>query len=1347
MDDPEHKPARPEPKRQQADAQQPASSALPADSAASPSDDLWHEPPVPPGSSRPVVVETWFTPPDAVSPAEALPSAEDTARPEAEIVTKTPPATAPAPVIGWHTPLDAQAEALLAGIDETIPEVVAAESESVEVPPPSEATRQQVESDTAQQAAAEAAQKSTPADEAPPAPGESQAKAEEPPASAQKAAVPSADVQRFEQVEQQVKALRARYQAGEISREQLQNELRSLMILDEQGRWWMLGLESNRWYYYDGQSWIAADPPGTAQRIRGSAVRTETAVQQVVADAAAGLADDAVTLDALEEHLAEESAPLPQRVPQEDPGATLVSPNTPFLEPVRRSEAPTLPKSREVDAAAANVITHPRGPLSAEGVASDQQTIVHGQPLEADVTIARGGLADKRTTQEVVAPPKPPLGGFPQPDYSAAFGVARNRNTYVRWAIRFSVFGTIGGMALTLLILLLIIGYYLYKVDQYAEAVDALRTRASDFETTLILNAQGATLAEFNNPNTGLRKEVPLDQISPWLIHATISTENETFYTDPGFSVLAIVRAAVQNLRAGSAVSGASTITQQLARALVLETEFAYQRTAERKITEVIVASEIRRKYTKNEILEIYLNEIFYGNFAYGIEAAAQTYFDKPASDLNPVEAAFLAGLPQSPATYDPVVNREAAIQRMHTVLRLMSEANGTGCIAIQHADATQWGIPRGGSLCIIARQQPDGSVLYYYTTPNTPEPQELTLELALVETKTFTPPSNEFVHPHFVNYVWQQLEETYGPQAIYSAGYRVYTTLDENIQSIAERAVASQLSTLQARGINATNASVVVINPKNGAVLAMVGSADYRNEQIDGQVNIAFTAQQPGSAIKPFVYLTAFLPDEQGRYLTPASVIWDVRTDFGNNYVPVNYDRLYHGPKTAREALGNSLNVPAVKVLQFAGLLRFTELATHFGITFPLGNPVERNAGLPTALGAVEVRLFDLVSAYAALANNGARIEPFSIVYIEDSKGNEIYRATMPPSTQIVPPEYAYLITSILSDGAARAEEFGRGWPLELQGGRPVAVKTGTSNDSRDVWTVGYTPQLTVGVWVGNSDNTPMTGLTGYYGAAPIWNEIMEAAHAGLAIESFQPPPGVMQAEVCRDSGTLPSPQCAGRTYVEIFASSAPPPGPDKDIFRVATVDTYTQKLANDACASEAEQKVFLMLDDPWAYDWLNNDPAGQAWLAQRGLQPPVGPPPTEYCAPGEPRPNVVVVVPAQDATVQGVLQVFGSISMPNFSRYELRYGVGHAPTVFSDPLITDMIERREPNALLGQLDTTVLQNGPYTLRLLVYDQFGRFVKRDIRINVNNPALPPLLAPTPAPTLTPAEVSGTGAD
>ena len=1117
---------------------------------------------------------------------------------------------------------------------------------------------------------------------------------------------------------------------------------------------------SNRWYSYDGRDWKEGTPPGYQQPVKGSGVPTETGMQEVITAApGADLEQEEGSFVPIE--IDEDGMPLPRRVPQVDPGATLVSPSTPFMEPMRSSEAPTQSRSRQVEADSA-------GYVAAPGRESDQA----GQP--ARLTAESGDLTIRSTPAsgaEVTAPrgipvPSSPAGGspggqqppqtpakasyrigeYPQPDYSAALGsdrrVLRRRITY------FVVFSVIGSMALTLIVLLGMIGYYLYEVGQYSGAVDNLRNRTSNFETTLILDANGTKLAEFSDPNTGPRQEVPLNQISPWLIDATVATENETFYTDPGFSVLAIVRAAYQNLESGNTVSGASTITQQLARALVLETEFASQRTAERKLVEVIVASEIKRKYTKNEILGIYLNEIFYGNRAYGIEAASQIYFHKSAADLNPAEAAFLAGLPQSPATYDPIVNREAAIQRMHTVLRLMAEANGNGCIYIEHDDATQWAVPNGGGLCITAQPQPDGSTVYYYQTPNMDAPQEMTLEVALVETAPFKAPANTFIHPHFVNYVWQQLEDTYGSQRIYSAGFRVTTTLDETIQKSAEDAVTSQLASLQGRGVDATNASVIVIRPSDGEVLAMVGSADYYNDSIDGQVNVAFTGQQPGSSIKPFVYLTAFEPDAQGRYFTPASVLWDVYTEYPNPgggppYVPTNYDDRYHGPEAVRDALGNSLNVPAVKTLDFATVERFTDLAKRVGLTFPLGDPIERNAGLTTALGAVEVRLFDMTAGYAVLANDGRRVDPYSILHIEDSKGNEIYTADPNPvGLQVVDPDYAYLITSILSDNDARAAEFGYGWPMELQGGRIAAVKTGTSgtgtNDVRDVWTLGYTPQFVVGVWVGNSDNRPMYGLTGYYGAAPIWNQVMEAAHTGLNVAQFQQPPGLVQVEICDDSGAQVSDVCAGRTHWEIFASSAPPPGPDQNILRTLQVDGFTGKLVNQSCQDDIETRTFVVIDDPTAYNWINNTSEGNAWAQARGLETPVMPPPTEYCDPNEQRPVVVVSFPPDDATVEGILPLRGSITMANFSRYEVRYGVGSDPTAFSEPLIVNSNQQPTAELLLGQFDTRTLENGPYTLRLVAIDIYGRSETRDIHITVSNPQQAPAVpTPTFAPTLT----------
>lgn len=1354
----------------------------------------WHEPPVPDESSRPMNVEAWFTPEDTrgMRPVSTEDSAQ-TAEPPPE--TEAEPASPPAVGGVWYTPLDAQLDALLSGAEDTIVEIHAPRHSPRVIPAPLKSdTQPQEAADTQTQPAADeswlepatpdgegaatrvfdtAAQNSeqTPAPDStsqePPGAAlaavaveaEDSAVQQQAAESAKEPPAPGPDPSHFEQVERKVQVLRERFAAGHLTRDQLQNELRNLMILGDDGHWWMLGLESQQWYYYDGHNWIAATPPGYEEHIQGSAVRTETGLQEVPsAEGYYDLADDQQASIAGESD--EGEVPLPKRVPQEDPGATLVSPATPFLEPTRASEAQTLAHGRPVDDVSGERIPRPDradtgfADQTIETNAVAAQATMLGAAMvssqrQSPATQGQDGIAAVGTgAAQPPAKPKPRLGEFPQPDYSAALGPSRTTGYYVKWGI---VFTLVGSMAITLLVLLAMIGYYLIKVDQYAEAVAELSERAANFENTIIYNASGETLAEFQNPNTGSRTEVALNQISPWLIHATVATENETFYTDPGFSILAIVRAVVQNLQAGDTISGASTITQQLARALVLETEFAYQRTAERKIVEIIVASEIKRNYTKNEILQIYLNEIFYGNFAYGIEAAAQNYFDKPASQLNPIEAAFLAGLPQSPAQYDPVVNREAAVARMHEVLRLMTEANGNGCISIQHQDTTEWSVPDGGSLCLRAEPQPDGSVAYYYKTPNT-DWVDLFVELARVETKLFTAPSTEFTHPHFVNYVWQQLENTYGPQAIYAAGYRVYTTLDENIQRAAETAVTNNLQRIRNQGYPANNTSAVAIRPSDGAVLAMVGSADYHNEEIKGQVNVAFTAQQPGSTLKPFIYLAAFQPDEQGNYMTPASVIWDVNTDF-NGYVPTNYDRLYHGPVTVREALGRSLNIPAVKTLNEIGLLRFTEMITRMGVTFPAGNPVELNAGLPTALGAVDVQLFNLTAAYATLANSGRKVEPYSIVFIEDSKGNAVYEASPRETAQVVSPEYAYLITDILSDEDARAAEFGYNWPMELSNGRPAAVKTGTSNDSRDVWTLGYTPQLTVGIWVGTTDNEPMYNpsgyptfyLTGYYGAAPLWNEIMEAAHANLPIQPFQPPAGLIQAEVCRDTGAQPSETCIGGRYVEIFANNAPPPGPDRAIFRTLQVDEYSGLLANQSCPDYVVTKTYLVLDDPAAYNWINSTGEGQAWAAQRNLDLPLAQPPTEYCSPNQPRPVVEISYPTDGASVQGVVELRGRVIMPEFNRYEVSYGVSHDPGAFSPPLLVDQNARPDANALLGQFDTQVLQNGPYTIRVTVYDSAGRSVVRDVHITVNNMAPVPPPAPTdmpgdlfPTPTLAP---------
>ena len=407
-----------------------------------------------------------------------------------------------------------------------------------------------------------------------------------------------------------------------------------------------------------------------------------------------------------------------------------------------------------------------------------------------------------------------------------------------------------------------------------------LEGNASTFETARIIDRNGNVLYELTDPNAGNRTRVSLDQISPFVISATIATEDSRFYENPGFDPIGIARAVWQAAQEREFVSGASTITQQLVRAVLLEEDERTERSFRRKVREIILAAEIARTYDKDTILELYLNEIYYGNLAYGIEAASQTYFNKSALELNLAEASLLAGLPQAPALWDPYSAPEKAAGRQWEVLTLMLSEN---YVAYQEAQD------------------------------------------ALNETSLFlyelTPPRRTIAHPHFSFTVLQQAEEALGSQSIYRGGLRIHTTLDPQIQQVAEDTLSFFRSTINQGGAN--NAAIVVIQPQTGEILALVGSVDFNDEEIGGQVNMALQPRQPGSTIKPFVYLSAM---ERG--WTPSTLIWDVPTDFpdGTNppYTPKNYDDEFHGPLRLRPSLGNSYNVTAVKALEFVGVCDF---------------------------------------------------------------------------------------------------------------------------------------------------------------------------------------------------------------------------------------------------------------------------------------------------------------------------------------------------------------------------------------------------------------------------------------
>jgi penicillin-binding protein 1C len=544
---------------------------------------------------------------------------------------------------------------------------------------------------------------------------------------------------------------------------------------------------------------------------------------------------------------------------------------------------------------------------------------------------------------------------------------------------------------------------------------------------------------------------------------------------------------------------------------------------------------QLDRDLSKDEILEQYLNRVYFGSLAYGVEAASRTYFDKSARDLDLAESALLAGLLQSPGDYDPFKHMDAASGRQWTVLTRMADE---GYITDAEAAA--------------ARDE-------QLTLNTTPFPIEA---------------------PHFVAWVLEQLPGLVGPEAVARGGLRVHTSLDLDLQRSAQTAVAWHVGQLRASHV--TNGAVVAVDPATGQVLALLGSADYFDEEIDGAVNMALAERQPGSSIKPILYAGAL---EAG--FTPASPLLDIpttlRTRGGDTYAPNNYDYTFHGVVPLREALASSYNVPAVRVLAAIGLDRAFEMGRRLGLT-SFRDPSRYDLSL--TLGGGEVRLLDLTAAYAAFADGGRRVDPVAVLRVEDSAGAVLYEPPAPAHEQVVSPQTAYLISDILADNAARAPGFGLHSPLRLD--FPAAVKTGTTSDFRDNWTVGYTPGLAVGVWVGNADGSSMRDVSGVDGAAPIWRDVVQAALKGVPPKQFPQPDGIERVLVCLPSGLLPTPHCQ-RQRLELFPAGAGPSEAD-DYYRPLMICDATGEAvvsAALACRGGVREQIFAFVPleaIPWA-------------------------------------------------------------------------------------------------------------------------------------------------------------------
>ena len=860
----------------------------------------------------------------------------------------------------------------------------------------------------------------------------------------------------------------------------------------------------------------------------------------------------------------------------------------------------------------------------------------------------------------------------------------------------------------------LAIGYRVIASD--LPPVTELENRVSTFETARIFDRNGNELFALADPDIGNRTRVSLDQISPFLIQATIATEDSRFYDNLGFDSIAIARAIWQAAREGEVVSGASTITQQVVRATLLDEDERAERTFRRKVREIILAAEMANTYPKDTILEIYLNEIYYGNLAYGIEAASETYFDKSAADLTLAEASLLAGLPQAPALWDPYTAPELALGRQSEVLTLMASE---GYISQVEAQA------------------------------------------ALNETGAFvydmTPPVRQIDYPHFTFTALQQAETLLGAQSIYRGGLRIHTTLDPATQALAETTVANARANINAAGAN--NAAMVVLQPSTGEILALVGSVAFEDEAISGQVNMALAPRQPGSTIKPFVYLSAM---EQG--WTPATLIWDVPTSFPNGinppYEPKNYDDEFHGPLRLRPSLGNSYNIPAVKALEFVGVCNFIANVQKVGLA-SLQDPgcaeqgAPRNYGLALALGGGEISPLEMAGAFGTLANQGNYIPPFTIRRIENNAGEILFEEPTPDPavTQVVRPEHAFLLSDILSDNNARQPEFGTNNTLVIPGHR-VAAKTGTSGtdrfDVRDGWTIGYTPEVVTAVWVGNTDNEPLNeGQSGTRVASPIWNSFMNQFLVNRQPVDFVRPSSVVDIEICRDSGTRPGNDCTDR-LIERFAEDQPPLDSEQDFIQAVLLDQWTGLRANDFCPETIYEASFFTLlvsggeevqarEETVAQNWLETAAAGQSWAAARNIAVPLRLPPNQTCDENTPRPQISLTQPTAGSDAIDTIDIIGSVSAPGFGGYQIEYGFGNNPEGWG--LAQERQDISVENGLLASWDTSELNYaGSLTIRVLLFGPDNPTTPEEDRAIVEERVTVTLLEPTPTATPTATE-------
>ena len=823
----------------------------------------------------------------------------------------------------------------------------------------------------------------------------------------------------------------------------------------------------------------------------------------------------------------------------------------------------------------------------------------------------------------------------------------------------------------------------------------------------IIRDRNGKFIYQFVDDRSGLRDPVPLDEISSNLIDATIATEDASFWDNPGVNFRGLAAAALDNFSPLGDTPGflqgrgGSSITQQLVKNVYFSFEERAERNVDRKLKETVLALELTRQYSKEQILEWYLNLISYGNLYSGAEAASQGYFGKHASELTLGEAALLAGVPASPSRYDPINNFEEAKDRQISVLIRMHDEG--------YIDDDQWWEAAAQPIEI--------------------RPQRFPVQA-----------------PHFVfNVVRPQLERLFGEEAIGRDGLVVHTTIDLEWQERAEEILEQSISTYEYSGGH--NGAFVAIDPSTAEIVVYVGSRDYFRDDIGGRNDMAAALNSPGSSFKPITYLTAFIQLGWG----PGTMILDtpVSSDYWRgSRTPRNYTGRYEGPITVRNALGNSLNVSAVKTILYVGVANVIQQAKRMGITTFDG----RQFGPSLTVGGADVRLIDMVYAFSVFPNLGLlkglptelglpagnrSLDPIAILRVETRDGEVLYPKVdgepadkpMLQEERVAPAEESYLITSIMTDGNARCRVFGCG-ALTIPG-RRLGVKTGTSEpypDSLnigDTWAMGFTPQLVAGAWFGNADNSPLFDIRSDQASWGMLREFMLAYHQELPAVSFTRPTGVVEAETCILSGLRPTDACPFTTPADLFARDSLPEE-DDNWWEVARIDARTGKLAGELTPDEyAEDRYFLHLPENLPA-FQRDEALAWAFIFRASL----GEVPTETTE--EEDIPTVITSPANGAQVEGAVTITGRARSSDFDGYRLEYQSDDEP---GEWILIASSESPVADGELGTWETSGLPAGSYTIRLVVEDRLRGEISTRVEVQ--------LAAPTPAaplPTATPED-------